>query len=93
MAVRGNGHRRDQDRARLGAKGLPCHICGGSIDYQLKTPDPGSFELDHITPVSLAPDLEHEPTNHGASHRRCNRDKWDGPVNGTKRTPTSRAWL
>lgn len=93
MSDRGNGYRRDQDRDRLRRKSLPCHICGQPIDYTLKTPDPGSFELDHITPVSVAPELKHDPTNHAASHRRCNREKWDGPINGSKQVPTSRAWL
>jgi 5-methylcytosine-specific restriction endonuclease McrA len=52
-----------------------------------------SFELDHVVPVSLAPEREHDPSNHAASHRRCNRGKWDGPVNGSKQAPTSRRWL
>lgn len=93
MAVRTSGHRRDQDRDRLRRQGRPCYLCGEPIDYTLRTPDPMSFELDHIEPVSTAPEREHDPTNHGATHRRCNRGKWDGPINGSKQAPTSRRWL
>lgn len=93
MAARSNGYRRAQDRERLKRRALPCHICGQPIDYTLKTPDPMSFELDHVVPVRTSPEREHDPTNHAASHRTCNRAKWDGPVNGTKKVPTSRSWL
>lgn len=93
MAPRSNGHRRDQDRKRLKRKRLPCHICGQPIDYTLPMLDPMAFQLDHVLPVSVHPDLEHDPSNHAASHRKCNRTKSDGPLDGTKRVPTSRAWL
>jgi 5-methylcytosine-specific restriction endonuclease McrA len=91
--TRRNGHRTAQDRARLKRKRLPCYICGQPIDYDAGPLDPHAFQLDHILPRSTHPDLEHDPSNHGASHRACNRAKSDGPINGTKTVPTSRSWL
>jgi 5-methylcytosine-specific restriction endonuclease McrA len=88
-----SGHARDKARNRLRRLKLPCHICGQPIDYTLTTPHPQSFELDHIKPVSTHPELSLDPKNHAPAHRACNRDKWDGPVDGSKQLPTSRAWL
>ena len=47
-----NGHARRQIRAWLRAQGLPCHICGRPIDYDLPAGDPMSFEVDEMVPVS-----------------------------------------
>lgn len=88
-----DGHQARQARVRLRRKRLPCYLCGQPIDYTLHHLDPQAFQLDHIVPLSVAPHLAFDPTNHGATHRTCNRAKSDGPVNGTKRVPTSRAWL
>lgn len=60
-------------RARIAATRAACHICGQPINYQLKTPDPMSFELDHIIP--LAKGGSHDATNAAASHRTCNSTK------------------
>lgn len=64
---------RDRHRAVIRRGKPPCHLCGNDIDYTLKSPDPGSFEIDHIIPLTLggADDLE----NLAPSHRRCNRAK------------------
>jgi 5-methylcytosine-specific restriction endonuclease McrA len=66
---------RDQHRAVIRRGKPPCGICGGEIDYSLRSPDPGSFEVDHI----LAIDNGGTDTldNKQASHRACNRDKWN----------------
>ena len=48
-----------------------CAICWHSIDYSLKSPDPMSFEADHIKPVSKGGSL-YDPSNLQASHRCCN---------------------
>lgn len=66
---------RDRARALIRRSGANCHICGLPIDYKLKTPDPMSFEVDHIVPVSVNPSLEAVPSNWAASHRRCNKQK------------------
>lgn len=74
---------RDQHRAAI-SRGKPdCGICGEPIDYALKSPDPGSFEVDHIVPIAAGGD--DALSNKQAAHRRCNREKWHrvadlGPV-------------
>jgi 5-methylcytosine-specific restriction endonuclease McrA len=68
-----NTTQRDRDRATIRRTGAGCHICGQSIDYTLKSPDPMSFEVDHLVPLSKggADDL----TNKAAAHRICNSKK------------------
>lgn len=63
-------HRRAIARGRP-----PCGICGDPIDYSLRSPDPMSFEVDHIVPIAKGgPD---ELDNKQAAHRRCNQAKSD----------------
>ena len=62
-----------RNRARIKATKANCHICGKPIDYTLTTPNPLSFEVDHITP--LAKGGNDTPTNTAASHRGCNSKK------------------
>ena len=54
----------------------PCAICWHPIDYDLKSPDPMSFELDHIVPISKGGD-PYDPANGQASHRCCNNWRKD----------------
>ena len=66
---------RDRDRAAIRRTKPPCGICEQEIDYDLKSPDPMSFEVDHIIPLAKGgPD---DLANKQASHRKCNRAKWD----------------
>lgn len=65
--------RRDRHRAAIRRGEPACHICGKPIDYTLKTPDPMSFEVDHVVP--LAKGGADELSNKAAAHRRCNRAK------------------
>jgi len=65
---------RDRDRAAIRRTKPPCHICELPIDYDLKSPDPMSFEVDHIIP--LARGGADVLANKAASHRSCNRTKW-----------------
>ena len=53
---RTNGYRRDQVRRRVLAEEDTCWLCGQPVDKTLKTPDPGSPEVDEIIPVSLGGD-------------------------------------
>ena len=53
---RANGHRRDQVRRRVLAEEVDCWLCGKPVDKTLKTPDPGSPEVDEVVPVSLGGD-------------------------------------
>lgn len=83
---------RDRDRAAIRRTKPPCGICGGEIDYTIKSPDPESFEVDHIVPMARGgADVL---ANKQASHRRCNRTKWHSlPEDDAPRTfVTSRSW-
>ena len=55
--------------------GAPCHICGLPINYDLKPPNPWSFTMDHIIPISKGGPTTQE--NLAAAHRKCNRAKGD----------------
>ena len=54
----------------------PCCRCGLPIDYDLRWPDRGSPEVDHIVPVARGG--TDEPTNLGVSHKSCNSSFKDG---------------
>lgn len=66
---------RDRDRAAIRRTKPPCGICEGEIDYDLRTPHPDSFEVDHIVPLNKGGSDTLD--NKQAAHRRCNREKWD----------------
>ena len=61
------------DRRRVAAAKPNCHICGLPIDFTLKTPDPMSYELDHVIPLHKGG--EDHIRNKAASHRACNSTK------------------
>ena len=94
---RANGAARNRIRARWRAIGAPCAICGRAIDYSLgmitdprtgrRRPDPRSFVLDEIVPVSRGGDpFSFENTR--PAHWICNARRGDG----TRTTgPTTRA--
>ena len=54
--------------------GLPCHLCGQPIDYDLPAGDPMAYELDEIVPVSRGGD-PFDPDNVAPAHRICNQRK------------------
>ena len=66
-----NGAARRKLRAWLKAQGLPCHLCGGAIDYGLPAGHPMSFEVDEIVPVSRGGDPL-DRANVAPAHRICN---------------------
>ena len=66
-----NGAARRKLRAWLKAQGLPCHLCGGAIDYSLPAGHPMSFEVDEIVPVSCGGDPL-DRANVAPAHRICN---------------------
>lgn len=86
-----DGHRVREARRRQRSKGLPCYLCGQPIDYSAGPDDPLAFNLEHVIPLSVAPELALDPSNHRSAHRRCNRAKGAGPA--VVPTRTSRAWL
>lgn len=69
---RANGSRRTRLRNRVRAMGLPCHICGQPIDYDLPAGHPMSYELDELVPVSRGGD-PFDPDNVAPAHRICNQ--------------------
>jgi 5-methylcytosine-specific restriction endonuclease McrA len=72
-----NGHRRRQLRAKVLREEDDCWLCGLPVDKTLKTPDPGSPEVDEIVPVSLGGDpLDRD--NCRLAHRLCNIRRGDG---------------
>ena len=64
---------RDRLRRQVSRGHPPCHLCGDPIDYSLRSPDPLSFEVDHVIPRSRGG--EDTLDNAAPSHRRCNRAK------------------
>lgn len=93
MAVERSTTTRDRHRRAHRRLKAPCALCGEPIDYTLRTPDPWSFEVDHIIPLNRGgPDVFE---NTQASHRGCNRDKWDrleSELVGPREWATERRW-
>ena len=71
---RSNGNARDKLRTRHKAAGERCHICGQTIDYSLRTPDPYSYVVDEIIPIKYGGDPLSWDNTH-AAHRWCNAIK------------------
>ena len=88
-----NGHRRRQVRARVLREEDVCWLCGQPVDKTLKTPHPGSPEVDEVVPVSLG-GSPIERSNCRLAHRACNVRRGNGerawkpdvaPVTSTRR--------
>ena len=91
---RSNGSRRTRLRNRVKSMGLPCHICGQAIDYDLPAGDPMAYELDEIVPVSRGGD-PYDHANVAPAHRICNQRKgarMPGDETAGQRLPHSRSW-
>jgi len=56
-----------------GDRGAPCWLCSEPIDYRLRRPHPFAWEMDHIIPVSEAPNLALDHNNVAAAHHDCNQ--------------------
>ena len=78
VPVKRSGARRDRHRKLIARNRPACHLCGEEIDYDTDDHlDPMSFTIDHIIP--LAKGGADHIDNIAAAHRKCNRDKSDGP--------------
>jgi len=55
-----------------------CHLCGRTVDWTVRHPDPLSKSLDHLIP--LARGGKHEPTNVALAHLRCNIQRGTRPI-------------
>lgn len=78
-------------RANLRRQGRPCSICHQPIDYGARWPDPESFTVEHVKPLSTHPHLAEDPGNLDAAHLGCNSAR------GNRRPPpplgqTSSTW-
>lgn len=101
---RANGNLRTKLRNRMASRGLPCALCGESIDYSLPAGHPMSYELDEILPVSRweeggyisAEQCALDPDNHQPAHRICNQRKGNGLrriIDAVPEIVTSRDWV
>ena len=75
-----NSAQRQRDRDTIARTKASCHLCGKPIDYTLRSPDPMSYEVDHVVPLSSASDdlerdLLDQLSNKAAAHRTCNSKK------------------
>lgn len=70
---------------RLGrSRGLPCHLCGEPIDYDLEYPDERSCSVEHIRSRKTHPHLTWEQSNWAPAHWRCNIDSGHELVSALK---------
>lgn len=76
--------------AQVLAEESVCHLCGHDIDFEAPARSRFSPSVDHIIPMSKAPDLVFVRENLRAAHYGCNSSKRDG--RGTQKQPTSRRW-
>lgn len=91
MAVVRNTTRRNRHRRAIAKTKPDCHWCNEPINYTAGWLDPASFQIDHVIPLNKGglDDL----SNIVASHRKCNRDKWDKlPLPAGATFVTSRSW-
>lgn len=54
------------------AKGLPCHLCGLAISYDLPQGHPGAVEGDHVIPIAEG---GHPLGELAPAHRHCNQSR------------------
>lgn len=71
---------RNRFRASCRKLGLPCHICGQGIDYDIPAGEPDSFEVDHFYPVDTHPELFEDIANFRPSHKGCNSSRGTADV-------------
>jgi hypothetical protein len=78
------GHRWRQIREQVLGTNNVCHLCGV----------PGADTVDHIIPLSLAPELAHDLSNLRPAHRSCNSRKGAkvGAAAQPRVFPRSRDW-
>jgi 5-methylcytosine-specific restriction endonuclease McrA len=88
-ALAGRGRPWSRLRARVIAEEQTCGICGRPVDKSLPHPHPASAQVDHIVPVSLAPELVTVRSNLRLVHRACNLRRGIGHrgVQAAERSP------
>lgn len=65
-------------RARLiRTRDHTCHHCGRPLDPRAPANSHNAIEIDHVLPVSVAPELQYDMANLVLSCHACNRAKGD----------------
>ena len=85
-----SGHKWRKARERVKRQTSTCWICGDPIDKSLAWPDPMSFSVDHVEPLSLREDLALSPTNLRGAHLICNTKR--GNAENSKKLQNSQNW-
>ena len=83
------GRRWRRLRERVKRNQDACWLCGDHIDKTLEWPDPKSFSVDHVEPLSLRPELAEVYSNARAAHLGCNSSRGTGQK---IEQPQSRVW-
>lgn len=84
---------RDKHRAIIKRDKPPCHLCGTEIDYSLPHDDLMSFQIDHVTPLTITGPEGDTLDNLAAAHRACNRAKGaNRPMPAGVKFVTERTW-
>lgn len=81
---------RAQFKAQGQAENAPCWLCGQPIDYNAPKGNPDAHTLDHLHPVSTAPELHNDPANWRHAHAHCNSKRGNRPV--TKQNTVLPCW-
>ena len=63
-------------RAEAAAEGLPCHACGGPIDYEAHYNDARAPVVDHLRSLSYGGPVLVPREELGIAHRGCNSAKY-----------------
>lgn len=79
-AKKGNGVEKIDLVALFERDGWVCHLCGESVDRDLKYPDPGSASHDHVIPLSRGG--THTWNNVKLAHLGCNISKGNKILKG-----------
>ncbi|MFC4124925.1 HNH endonuclease [Nocardia rhizosphaerae] len=82
---------RDRHRAAIRRLRPPCALCDADIDYNLRSPHPMSFVVDHIIPLALGGTDELD--NKQPAHRVCNERKAAKHPDQTKTRPVPRQFV
>jgi len=69
-------------RARVLDQSNICWLCG----------QPGADTVDHIVPLSVAPEMGEDAANLMPAHRACNSKRGARLADGARSMPASRRW-
>jgi 5-methylcytosine-specific restriction endonuclease McrA len=70
------GHRWRTIRAQVLEQSNVCHLCGKG----------GADTVDHVIPLSVAPELAHDMANLRPAHKSCNSRRGARPMGAVRRS-------